>query len=156
MLEYDWENSVGFWICMTAHELRKSLGALLACEGITLRQWEVLACLSCRGCNSQAELAEHLSIEPHTVAGVLNRMEVAGWIVRKPCENDRRRMRIEPTEAAERVWKRVTEICHEMRAQAVAGLSDAEIALLKKTCAKIRDNIATGGALAIPASLDIA
>ncbi|MCA8993710.1 MAG: MarR family transcriptional regulator [Planctomycetaceae bacterium] len=142
MLEYDWENSVGYWICMTSHEMRKALGMQLNQEGITLRQWEVLACLSSQGCGSQSELAEHLSIEPNTLAGVLSRMQKAGLLERKNCSEDRRRKRIHPTEKAEAVWKRVTAICHTMRAQAIAGLTSEEVALLKKLCGHIRQNVA--------------
>ncbi len=142
MLNYDWENSVGYWLCMTSHELRKALGPLLAQEGITLRQWEVLACLSTRGGGSQAELAESLSIEPNTLAGVLNRMQSSGLLERRNCEHDRRCKRIYPTAAADVLWQRVAKICHAMRAQAVAGLTDQELAQLKNLCTRIRENIA--------------
>ncbi len=36
----------------------------------------------------------------------------------------------------------MTAICHEMRAQAIAGLSSEEVALLKKLCGHIRENVA--------------
>ena len=91
MLRYDFENSVGYWVCMTSHAIRRSLSVRLAEEGITLRQWEVLAWLACDGEVSQAELAECMGIEPPTLAGVLRRMERDGWLSRRCCENDRRR-----------------------------------------------------------------
>lgn len=143
VLEYDWENSVGCWVCTTSQMLRKALGAQLTREGITLRQWEVLAWLSCNGCGAQAELAEAIGIEPHTMAGIISRMERDGLLERKSCEKDRRKNTITPTPRAEELWERVTRICHEVREKATAGLSDRELQQFKQMCQRIQDNLAT-------------
>ena len=90
-LDYDWENSVGYWICAASHSLRKALDSRLNKEGITIRQWEVLAWLSARGCGSQSEIADQLGIKPHTLVGVLSRMEKAKLITRRSSQEDRRK-----------------------------------------------------------------
>jgi MarR family transcriptional regulator for hemolysin len=141
-LEYDWENSVGCWICSTSQAMRKVLGAELSREGMTLRQWEVLAWLSCNGCGSQSELAEAMGIEPHTLAGVLSRMERDGLLERRPSEKDRRKNTILPTQQAEEAWARVTRICHEIRHRAVQGFSEQELEQLRDMCRRIRENVA--------------
>lgn len=141
MLDYDWENSVGYWICSVSHAMRKALDARLSKEGITVRQWEVLSWLSARGCGSQSELAEQLGIEPHTLAGVLTRMEKAGLLVRKSCELDRRKNQIHPTPKAEELWKRVVVIFHENREKAIDGLSREDLDNLKRICELIYNNI---------------
>ena len=145
MVRYDFEDSVGCWICTTAHAMRRAFSARLSEDGMTLRQWEVLAWLSCDGEVSQAELAECLGIEPHTLAGVLRRMERDGWLKRTSCTEDRRRNKLRPTAKAEEVWQRSLEHCHAVRAQAVAGFTPAEISLLKKLCGDIRHNLAMPG-----------
>lgn len=142
MLEYDWENSVGYWVCMTSHSLRRALSARLAEEDMTLRQWEVLASLSAHGTVSQSELAECLGLEPHTIAGILTRMSRNGWLERRCCEEDRRRNLVYPTPKAEAVWSRLSRICNEVRDQAVSGLSKSELAEFQRVCAKIRANLA--------------
>ena len=144
VLDYDWESSVGYWVCSTSHALRKALSAQLVREGITLRQWEVLAWLSTDGCGSQQELAEALGIEPHTLAGILSRMERDGLLERKPCERDRRKNKIQPTDKAEGVWARVTVLCHEVRDRAVRGFSSDELATFREFCNRIRDNVSQG------------
>ncbi len=106
MLEYDWENSVGYWICTTSHAIRRALSNRLAEERMTLRQWEVLACLSQRRNSSQAEIAECLGIEPHTLTGIVGRMERDGWVKRVGSPTDRRRYFILPTERGQEVWQR--------------------------------------------------
>ena len=140
MLKYDWENSVGYWICATSHLMRKTLDARLSKEGITIRQWEVLAWLSARGCGSQSELAEQLGIEPHTLGGILERMETAELITRKNCTEDRRKKTIHPTEKAGELWKRVSVMTHEIREQAVQGLTEEDLETLKRLCSQIHSN----------------
>lgn len=142
MLEYDWESSVGYWVCTTSHSLRRALTARLAKEDVTLRQWEVLASLSAHGTVSQTQLAECLGLEPHTIAGILNRMVRDGWLERRCCETDRRRNLVHPTPKAEAVWSRLIQICHEVRDEAVAGLSETELSEFQRVCAKIRSNLA--------------
>jgi MarR family transcriptional regulator for hemolysin len=122
--------------------MRKVLGARLNREGITLRQWEVLAWLSSDGCGSQTELAESLGIEPHTLAGILTRMERDGLLERKSCEQDRRKNKIHPTAKAEEVWARVTQICQEIRSQATKGFTEEDKASLQRLCARMRENLA--------------
>lgn len=141
MLEYDWENSIGCWICSTSQVLRKELGAHLLQEGITLRQWEVLSWLSCNGCGAQTELAEGLGIEPHTIAGIISRMERDGLLERKSCERDRRKNTIRPTAKAEALWQRVSRICHEVREQAIQGFSEQELRMLRSMCERIQQNV---------------
>lgn len=151
MLRFDFENSVGYWICMTSQAMRRAFSSKLAEEGITLRQWEVLASLAMNGDASQSDLAEYLGIEPHTLAGILRRMERDGWLRRRCCDDDRRRNRLEPTEKAEEIWQRALHRCHEVRAQATAGFTAAELSLLKKLCDEIRQNLATVESPAPPA-----
>lgn len=140
MLKYDWENSVGNWICSASHALRKTLDARLCKEGITIRQWEVLAWLSVKGCGSQSELAEQLGIEPHTLAGVLSRMEKAELLIRRASAEDRRKNTIHPTEKAEELWARVSRITYEMRQQAIRGMDASDLETLKRLCEQVYHN----------------
>jgi MarR family transcriptional regulator for hemolysin len=142
VLEYDWETSVGHWLCSTSSAMKRALSASLAKEGMTFRQWEVLAWLSVNGDLSQAELADCLNIEPHTLAGVLRRMERDRWLERRSSPHDRRKNTIHPTEKAEEAWARAVQCCHQVRAQAVAGLSDGELQQFKAICDRIRENLA--------------
>lgn len=141
MLEYDWENSVGYWICTTSHAIRRALSLRLAEERMTLRQWEVLACLSRRRNSSQAEIAECLGIEPHTLTGIVTRMERDGWVQRIASATDRRRYSILPTQRGQEVWTRAIEWCREVRSQALLGFTDEEAGMMKNFCERIRKNL---------------
>ncbi|MGH7129953.1 MAG: MarR family winged helix-turn-helix transcriptional regulator [Planctomycetaceae bacterium] len=141
MLHYDFDSSIGYWVCMTSHEMRRALDAELAAEGITLRQWEVLAWIALRGEQPQVELAERLGIEAPTLAGILARMERDGWLERRTCPNDRRKKLLSATPRAEALWSRMVECCRRVRARAVEGISAEELSLFKSLCERIRDNL---------------
>jgi DNA-binding MarR family transcriptional regulator len=141
VLEFDFERSVGCWVALTSHALRRALNEELSREGITFRQWEVLAWSSSAEDLSQAELAERMGIEAPTLAGILSRMERDGWLERSGCPNDRRKKRFRPTGKAEAVWGRMMECCRKVRARATEGLSDEELSTFKRTCDVIRQNL---------------
>jgi DNA-binding MarR family transcriptional regulator len=146
LLQFDFEDSVGYWICTTSHALRKALEAELSkCDDLTLRQWEVLACLACEEGLTQSEMADRLGIEPPTLAGIVNRMEAAGRIERRTCPDDRRKNRIYPTEKSESIWNETVEICHRIRQKATRGLDPQTLATLKNACDTIRQNLCEAG-----------
>jgi DNA-binding MarR family transcriptional regulator len=141
VLEFDFEQSVGCWVASTSHAMRRALNVELAREGITFRQWEVLAWSTCGEGFSQAELAERMGIEAPTLAGILSRMERDGWLERSNCPKDRRKKRFCPSSRAEAVWTRMLDCCRRVRAQAVEGLTQEELAAFKRTCDRIRQNL---------------
>ena len=49
MLEYDFENSVGFWICQSSNVFQRAFNEELAPQGVTFRQAQVLGCLALEG-----------------------------------------------------------------------------------------------------------
>lgn len=140
-MQYDFEQSVGYWITMATQSMRRAMSLRLAEEQITVRQWEVLAWLATNPELSQNQLAEHMGIEPPTLAGVVNRMERDGWIVKSNCEDDRRRCRLTPTDKAEEIWARAVTLCHEVRAIAIAGVTPEDLETFKRVCGRIRENL---------------
>jgi MarR family transcriptional regulator for hemolysin len=141
VLEYDFEESVGCWVALTSHAMKRALDAELAREEITFRQWEVLAWIACNGEQSQVELADCMGIEAPTLAGILARMERDGWLERTNCSQDRRRKLIRATEKAEAIWSRSVECCHRVRECATEGVSAEELSVFKSVCERIRENL---------------
>ncbi len=141
MLQYDFENSPGYWMVIATRAMRRGMEAELANEGITLRQWEVLAWLTIENGMSQSALADRLGIEAPTLAGILDRMERDGWVERQACTHDRRKKRLRATAKADAVWQRMAECAYRMRAKATAGISADELQQLKSVCERIRTNL---------------
>ncbi|QDU93014.1 MarR family winged helix-turn-helix transcriptional regulator [Lignipirellula cremea] len=141
MLEYDFRNSIGYWLITTAHAYQRAINEELAPQGITYRQCQTLGYLALEGPLSQNELAQRMQIEPPTLVGVLDRMERDGWIRRDVCPTDRRRKLIQPLQGAEPVWQTIIECALRVRAHASTGLTPCELDLLKSLLEKVQTNL---------------
>jgi MarR family transcriptional regulator for hemolysin len=141
MLEFDFENSVGYWVFSATQEIQRAMNDELAAHGITSRQWETLAWVSLTGELSQSELAERMSIEAPTLVGVLDRMERDGWIQRVPAETDRRKKLIRPTPRVQPLWEKMVSCAHRVRARATRGLTPEQLSQLREICVHIRKNL---------------
>ena len=151
MLDYDFENSVGYWVFATAHALSCAMNEELAAHGITSRQWEVLACISHDGELSQSELAERMHIKAPTLVGVLDRMERDGWIVRVTDDNDRRRKLIRPTPHRRRSGHAWWPVAWPLP-RATHGLNEEELRVLRETLKTMCENMhaLVSGRVAMP------
>jgi MarR family transcriptional regulator for hemolysin len=101
----------------------------------------VLGWLALEGELSQAELSAKMMIEPPTLVGILDRMERDGWIVRQDCPSDRRKKIVRAVPAAEPVWDRIVQCAMGVRGKATAGLTDRQLATLKKLLRKVHQNL---------------
>ena len=75
---------------------------------------------------SQRELSELISSDPNTVASLLERMEAAALIERKPHEKDRRAHRIRLLPGGKRKYARAREEALALQAEILAVLPKAE------------------------------
>ena len=73
---------------------------------------------------SQRELTQVMSSDPNTVASLLERMEKAGLLERKPHETDRRAYRIQPKPAGKRKYEQARDIAVELQTEGLAGLPE--------------------------------
>jgi MarR family transcriptional regulator for hemolysin len=141
VLEYDFENSVGFWIMTASHEYQRAVNDELAPTGITYRQAQVLGFLALAGPLAQGELAERMHLEPATLVGILDRMERDGWIKRLACRQDRRRKLIHPQPSAKPVWVKIVGCVKRVRARATQGMKASELATLKRLLGRVQKNL---------------
>src|SRR5688500_9929943 len=102
---------------MTARAFERAMNERLSPQGITYRQCQVLGWLALAGRLSQSELAERMNIEPPTLVGLLDRMEMQGWISREACPDDRRRKFIVPQPDALPIWAKIIECAQDVRSQ---------------------------------------
>jgi MarR family transcriptional regulator, transcriptional regulator for hemolysin len=141
VLEYDFEEGIGYWACLAARALEQAMNEELAAHGITYQQWQVLAWIALDGEPTQTQLAERLRVEPPTLAGILDRMERNGWVTREADAEDRRRKIVRPTPQVRPVWDKMVACAHRVRARATAGLSTAEIARTRAALSKVLENL---------------
>ena len=141
MLRYDFEESLGYWLTMTHHAYMRAFNEELAPEGITYRQAQVLAWLSLEGPLSQVDLASRMLIEPPSLVGTLDRMEASGLLERRSCPQDGRKKLVHPLPAADKLWGQIVVCGRHIRSLATNGLTDRELATLKKLLNKVRINV---------------
>ncbi|MGH7201801.1 MAG: MarR family winged helix-turn-helix transcriptional regulator [Planctomycetaceae bacterium] len=147
MLHFDFQSSIGYWICMTAHQYERAMNLELTPEGITHRQCQVLAWLALEGDLSQVELADRMNIEPSTLVRVLDRMERDGLIVRGNDPHDRRKKMIRPAGNAPPVWNRIVACAERVRSRAIDGLTAEQLETLKRLLAIVQANLGRTDAL---------
>ena len=140
-LQYDFEQSVGYWLTKTTQAYHRAFTEELVQYGITYRQSQVLSWLALEGELTQSQLAAKMVLEPPTLVGILDRMERAGWISRHSCQQDRRKKWIRVTEEAKPVWDKIAQVGKRMRKRATNGISDRQIATLKQLLNRIEQNV---------------
>jgi DNA-binding MarR family transcriptional regulator len=74
---------------------------------------------------TQRELTRTMTSDPNTVASLLERMESAGWIERKPHEKDRRAHRIRLLPAGHRKYLESRQIAIALQTEVLAVLPEA-------------------------------
>jgi MarR family transcriptional regulator for hemolysin len=141
MLDYDFQNSIGYWLITTHQAYLRALNEKLVPQGITFRQAQVLGWLAVEGPLTQTELASRMLIEPPTLVGILDRAEQAGLIKRLVSTTDRRSKEVHLLPGAATLWEKIVECGREMRSQAINGLSPQEIETLIQLLEKVRNNV---------------
>ena len=140
MLQYDFEESVGYWLTVATQSYHRLFTEEISPYGITYRQSQVLGWLALVGKLTEAHLAEKMMIEPPTLAGILERMERCGWITRETCKTDRRKKWIRATEEAGPAWEKVVNCARKMRERATEGLTDQQRTELRNLLRQINEN----------------
>jgi len=138
---YDFEQSLGYWVVPVAHAIERALNEELVPLGVTVRQWQVIACLILDEGMCQAELARRLRIEAPTLKGILDRMERDGWIERRPSPTDRRRNVVHLRPAVVPVWKRMAACARRVRRRALRGMTPEQWTALKEALGAVRRNL---------------
>jgi DNA-binding MarR family transcriptional regulator len=93
---------------------------------------------------SQRELAEHLSITPAAMTGILKRLEQDGYIERCAAR-DSRYNEISITERGREVVLMSREAFLEVDLEMLAGFSDDELTKLSDMLLRVCDNLETKG-----------
>ncbi len=116
--------------------------------GLTPDQFTVLRTLlegDTRGL-SQRELAHIITSDPNTVASLLERMEAAGLIERRPHEKDRRAHRIQVLPRGQRTYDQARQVALALQAEILAVLPQSEqevflekLSLIADRCRKAAD-----------------
>jgi DNA-binding MarR family transcriptional regulator len=117
-----------------AHALLESIGLYRGQPPLLHALWEQEGL-------SHTQLSERLQISPATTTKMVQRMEKAGFLQRRPDPSDERVSRVYLTEAGRGVRLQVQGVWDRMEAETFQGLSDEERAALRRFLLKIRQNL---------------
>jgi MarR family transcriptional regulator, transcriptional regulator for hemolysin len=135
--------TLGFVLNDVARLLRKRFEqrARAAALGLTRAQAAVLAYLARQEGINQAALAQILDLEPITLARLLDRLQAASLIERRPDPKDRRAHLLYLTEAAYPLLDRIFALAADVREEALVGIPEPDRIRLLDMLIEMKSNL---------------
>src|SRR5713226_1689155 len=132
---------LGRELARTAKAVGRAFNGALVEAGGSLPIWLVLSSLKGEQWRTQHELARAVGIEGPTLTRHLDGLERAGLVVRRRDPEDRRAVRVELTEEGERLFGTLLQAVIRFNKQLTAGLGEQELKRLRKTLARLEQNV---------------
>ena len=135
------EHETGLIFQHVARQRIKLLDALLAPHGLTSAQVYLLNRLLQEDGRTQVELARLLGIGTVAVSGMVDRLEAADWVERRPDGRDRRTKRIFLKASATSKKHVLSEAAAQVNALSFETLTNAEVDQLLSLMRRVRGNL---------------
>ena len=135
------EDNVGLLLSDVARLMRREFDVRARDIGVTRPQWQVLTILRRNEGINQGGLAEKLEVEPITVCRMVDRLQEADLVERRPDPVDRRSWRLFLTDKAHDLVDRLRPHAAALFDEALDGLNDHERAQLTAMLDRIRQNL---------------
>ncbi|MCX6953509.1 MAG: MarR family transcriptional regulator [Verrucomicrobia bacterium] len=137
----NFDRSLGFIVSDISRLLRKEFDRRVRGHGLTRAQWLLLYYVARQPGASQSDLAEALQLEKITISRHAARLEKTGWLERHDHAHDGRAYRLRLTPRATRTIVQLSRIADDLRAAALAGLSEERRAALIDDLLHIKANL---------------
>jgi len=121
--------------------VRKHFDRRASTFGLTRAQWRAVKVLNLREGLRQTELADFLEMEPIAVGRVIDRLQAAGFVERRPDPSDRRAWRLHTTEQARSVVDDMEVIGRGLRKDATVGITIDELQRALAVITQIKENL---------------
>lgn len=135
------ERTDGVRISYIARMMRTRFDQRARTLGLTRAQWQTIATIRHHEGATQREIAGWLEVGSVTVGRIVERLEQAGWIERRPDASDRRVYRLYMDPAAQPMLERLSELGADEERLAMDGLSEVERAILRTALDRIILNL---------------
>lgn len=138
---YKPEQSLGFVLNDVARLMRRNFNRRVQELELTQAQWQALIHISRNQGMKQSQLADILEVQPISVGRLIDRMEAAGWVERRPDPADRRAINLYLTDKAEPILTKMQKHGSVLRAQALGGVSEKEQEIVLRVLLTMRKNL---------------
>lgn len=133
---------LGLQLMHVTRLMRKHFDRRATRFNLTRSQWRALKTINAHEGLSQSELAELLELEPIPVGRVIDRLEHAGYVERRPDPGDRRRWCLHLGDRARGVVTDMEHIGDQLRQEAMQGVSKRDYQVFAKVLGQIKHNLA--------------
>lgn len=135
------ERAVRVWFRLLRLEarLKAAVGERLSAMGVSIPQCDVLTTLSEAEGVSQQELAKRLYVTKGNISGLLDRLESAGLVERRPAAADKRQYAIYLTESGRATAERALAVQVRWIALTVGRMGEADLEALEARLIQLRD-----------------
>lgn len=131
----------GIILADVARLLRRNFDARARDIGVTRAQWRVLSALVGRQGINQGGLADVLEVEPITVCRMVDRLQDADLVERRPDPTDRRAWSLFLTDRGHGVIALLRPLAEDMFDEALDGIDPAESEQVIAVLDRIRQNL---------------
>jgi MarR family transcriptional regulator for hemolysin len=132
---------MGLQLARVSKNVGRAFNDALAEVGGSLPVWLILTTLRGKEHPSQQQLARTVGIEGPTLTRHLDQLEAAGLVRRVPHPEDRRAVRVEPTEAGLALHARMLDVVIAFNRRLTAGLTQDELARLRELLEALDANV---------------
>lgn len=141
MVQTSLEQLLGFLLNDVARLMRTHFDSRARGLGLTRPQWRALVFLARHEGINQSGLAEIIEVERMTLGRMIDRLEAAGLVERRPDASDRRVHRLYLSAEARPILDEMVVIAGQVQDEALAGLNDGDREALKALLTVIKDNL---------------
>ncbi len=135
------EETLDFLLAQVSHLHYHRAHTLFEALGLYRGQPPVLRALWEQDGLSHTELAEKLHVTPVTITKMIQRMDKAGFVTRKPDDRDQRLSRVYLTDTGRAVQNEVQAIWQRMEKETFENFTSEEHILLRRFLLQIRKNL---------------
>lgn len=135
------QTNIAFLATDIGRLFRKRFDASARASGVTGPQWRVLAALGHHPGITQAVLAGLLDVEAITAGRMIDRLQKAGLVERRPAPADRRAWLLFITPAAEELLGQLQKMAEELMAGILGNFAPEEFEELVGLLNRLRTNL---------------
>lgn len=135
------DDNIGTMLAQVSRLMRRRFDEGARAIGVTRPQWQVLSLLKRHDGINQGGLADILEVEPITLGRMIDRLQDAELVVRRPDPADRRAWRLHLTDRGKELTEQLQPVVHETFAVALEGVDEAEQRQLMAVLDRMRSNL---------------